>query len=71
MKQPKIITQEPKIKENPNIIEHLKTSSKLPKTIRQAEKVFQVNGTDKNSTSPLCSETKQKKKIKKTLKMKK
>ena len=58
VKQPKIITQQPKIKENPNINEHLKTSSKLPKTMRQAEKVFQVNGTDKNSTIPLYSETK-------------
>ena len=60
-----IITQQPKTIENPNIIdissftiEHLKTSRKLSKSIRQAEKVSQVSGADKNSTSPLYSETK-------------
>ena len=49
VKQSKIITQKPKTFENPNIvdiklviIEHLKTSHKLSKTIRQAEKVSQV-----------------------------
>ena len=38
--------------------EHPKTSpSKLPNTIRQAEKVSQVSGADKNSDSFLYSET--------------
>ena len=47
--QSKIIIQQPKTFENPNIvdiksviIEHPKTSHKLPKTIRQAAKVSQV-----------------------------
>ena len=60
MKQSKIITQEPKPFENPNIgdiksvtIKHPKTSRKLSKTIRQAEKVSQVG-----SNSSLYSDTK-------------
>ena len=49
VKQSKMITQEPKTFENSNIvdiksviIEHPKTSHKLSKTVRHAEKVFQV-----------------------------
>ena len=38
-----------------------KTSNKLFKTVRQAEKVFQV-ASGKNSKIPLCSETKRMKK---------
>ena len=60
IKQLKIITQQSKTK-NPSIVdiksvtkEHPKTSHKLSKTIRQAEKV----GCGKNSDSPLYSETK-------------
>ena len=59
-KQSKVIFQQPKTVENPNIvdiksvfIEHSKTSCKLSKT----EKVPQVIGVEKNSTSPLHSET--------------
>ena len=39
-------------------IEHSKTSRKLSKVIRQAEKVSEVSGTGKNFDSPLHSETK-------------
>ena len=60
VKQSKIITQQPKTFENPNIIgiklvniEHTKTSHKLSKTIRQAEKVSQVG-----SNSSLYNDTK-------------
>ena len=49
VKRSKIITQQPNSIENPNIvdvkssiIEHLKTSHKLSKTIKQAEKVSQI-----------------------------
>ena len=64
MKRSKIITQQPKTIENPNIvhmksviIEHPKTSYKLSKTLRQVEKAFQVSGAGKNFDSPLYSET--------------
>ena len=49
-KQSEIVTQQPKTFENPNIvdiksviIEHPKSSHKLSKTIRKAEKVSQVH----------------------------
>ena len=49
VKPSKISSQQPKTFENPNIadiksaiIEHPKTSHKLSKTIKQADKVFQV-----------------------------
>ena len=58
--QSKIFTYQPKNFENPNIVntksvikERPKTSHKLSKTIRQAEKVFQVV-----SNSSLYSDTK-------------
>ena len=61
----KLITQQPKTFENPNIvyresvtIEHQKTSCEFFKTVRQVEKAFQVSGADKNSNSSLYSETK-------------
>ena len=64
VKRSKIVTQQVKAIENPNIvdikaviIEHPKTSRKLSKTIRQAGNVSQEI-TDKNSNSPLDSETK-------------
>ena len=54
----KIVAQEPETFGNPNIaaiksviIEHLETSHKLYKTIRQTEKVSHVSGGDKNSAS--------------------
>ena len=57
VKQSEIITYQPKTFENPNIADiksvitkHPKTSHKLFKTIRQAEKV--------GSNSSLCSDTK-------------
>ena len=60
VKQSKIIPYQPKTFENPNtvdiksvITEHPKTSHKLPKTIRQTEKV--------DSNSPLYSDTKSEK----------
>ena len=60
IKRSKVITQQLQAIENPKIadlksaiIENLKTSHKLSKTIRQAEKVSQV-GTAKNSNSVLC-----------------
>ena len=62
--QSKLITQQPKTFENSNIvdtklviIEHPETSRKLSKTIRKAEKVFEV-GSGESSNSPLYSETK-------------
>ena len=62
-KNDKLITQQPKSLKVPNIfdiklvtVKHAKTSCTLSKTIRQDEKVFQV-GLDKNSDSPLYSET--------------
>ena len=64
VKRSRIITQQLKTSENANIvdiksviIEHPKTSCKLSKTIRQAEKVSHV-GSSKSSNSPLDSETK-------------
>ena len=64
MTQPKVIIQQPKAIESPNIvdiksvtIEHPKTSYKLSKTVRQAEKVSQV-GSGESSNSPLYSNTK-------------
>ena len=64
VKLSKIITQQPKTIENPNIvdikpvtIEHTKTSCKLSKTVRQAKTFSQAGGACKNSTSPLYSET--------------
>ena len=64
VKRSKVITQRPKTFENPNIVdikpvitEHLKTSHKLFKTMRKAEKVSQV-GSGKSSNTPLYSETK-------------
>ena len=63
MKQSKIITQQPKSIENPNIIdiksvpiEHPKTLHKLSKTIRQAKKIFRV-GAAKNPNNHFYSET--------------
>ena len=63
----KIIAQQPKAFENANIvniksvtIEHPKTSCKLSKTIKQAEKISQVSVAGKNSDSPLYSETEKK-----------
>ena len=62
--QSKLITQQPKTFKNSNIvdtklviIEHPETSRKLSKTIRKAEKVFEV-GSGRSSNSPLYSETK-------------
>ena len=62
--QSKLITQQPKTFENSNIvdtklviIEHPETSRKLSKTIRKAEKVFEV-GSGESSNSRLYSETK-------------
>ena len=64
IKRSKIVTDQPKNFENPNIvetksvpIEHPKTPRKLSTTIRQAEKVSQV-GTSKSSNNSLYSETK-------------
>ena len=58
----KIFTQQPKLMENPNIIdlksvtvEHPKTSQKVSKT-KKAKKVSQVVDADKISSSPLYSE---------------
>ena len=60
VKRSKVITQQPKAIENPNIIDvksvatkHPKTSYKLSKTTRQAKKVSQVRGAGKSSSSPL------------------
>ena len=57
VKQSKIITQQPKTFKNPNTVDiksvikkHSRTSQKLSKTIKQAEKV--------GSNSPLYSDTK-------------
>lgn len=64
MKRSEIITQQRKALENPSTIdikavtvEHPKCSRKLSKSIRQAEKVSQVSGADKNSNSSLYIET--------------
>ena len=64
VKRSKIITQKPKTVENQSIIDiesitikTFKNCHKLSKVIRQANKVSQVVGTDKNFTSPLYSET--------------
>ena len=69
IKRSKVITQQLETTENPNIIyqkpviiEHPKTSHKLCKAIRQAEKVSQVSSAGKNSDDLLYSETKDKKK---------
>lgn len=58
-----IITQQPNTLENPNFIdiksitiEHLKTSHKLHKTIRQAKEISRVIEPGKDSTIPLYSE---------------
>ena len=66
VKQSEIITQQPETVENPNIagiksviIEHPKTLHKLPKTMKQIEKVFHVSGAGINSDNPLYSETKE------------
>ena len=60
VKQSKIITYQPKTFENPNLVdiksvitEHPKTSHKLSKTIRQAEKVSHIG-----SNSSLFSDEK-------------
>ena len=61
VKQPKIFTQQPKTTENSNIIDVKSVTiehSKDLKIIRYYEKVFQVNGAGKRSTSLLYSETK-------------
>ena len=67
VKQSKLITQQPKNFENTDIvdiksviIEHRKALHNLSKTIRQAEKVSQVDSGE-ISNSPLYSEIKQKK----------
>ena len=58
VKLSKLITQQPKTINNPNIIDIIsETSCKLLKTISQAKMVSQVGGVGKNSTSPLYSET--------------
>ena len=64
-KPSKLITQQSKTLEKPDIAdiksvitEHPKTSHKLSKTIRQAEKVSQVSGADKNSDSSLYGKIK-------------
>ena len=56
IKQAEIITYQPKTFENPNIVditsiitEHPKTSHKLSKTIRQAEKVGSNSSLDSNA----------------------
>ena len=61
MKQPKMITQQPKTTENSNIIDVKSVTvehSKALKITKQTEKVFQVNGADKCSTNFLYSKTK-------------
>ena len=65
VKRSKIVAHQPKTLENPNTvdiksatIEHPKTDHKLFKTIRQAEKVSQVSGAEKKSTSPWYSHRK-------------
>ena len=65
VKRSKIVAHQPKTLENPNTvgiksatIEHPKTDHKLFKTTRQAEKVSQVSGSEKKSTSPLYSHRK-------------
>ena len=56
----KIITQQPENIENPNIIgiesgaiEHINTSRKLSKIIKQDKTFLQVVGAGKNLTTPL------------------
>ena len=60
IKRSKMITQQPKAISNPNITEiksvtteHLKTSHKLSKTIKQAKKFPQVVGAGKKCAGPL------------------
>ena len=60
VKWSKIITQQPENIENPNIIrikssaiEHINTSLKLSKIIKQDKKFLQVVGAGKNFTTPL------------------
>ena len=62
-KKSKIIGQQAKTTENPNIVDirsaiikHLKTSHKLPKSIKQAKKVSQVSGAGKDFERTLYSE---------------
>ena len=62
-KKSKIIGQQAKTIENPNIVDirsaiikHLKTSHKLPKSIKQAKKVSQVSGAGKDFERTLYSE---------------
>ena len=62
-KQSKIITQQLKAIENPNIvdvesvsIEHQKISDNLSKTVRQTEKVVQIGSGKSCPISPLYSE---------------
>ena len=61
-----MITQQPKLIKSPKIIDpksvtikHLKTSHKLPKTIKQSE----IVRSGKNQTTPLYSETTKREKI--------
>ena len=65
VKQPKITAYQPKTLENPNyvgiksvIIEYIKTSHKLSKTIKQATNLSQVTSAKKNSYSPFYNERK-------------
>ena len=64
VKRSKMISQQIKAMENPNIpdiksvtVEHTNVSRKLSKTIKQTEKVSQA-GSGKSYNSPLYSETK-------------
>ena len=64
VKRSKIITQQPKALENPNIIdieslfkEHPKTSCKLSETMKRTITISQVSGAGKNFDNPLYSET--------------
>ena len=63
VKQWKIITKERKLKKKRNIklksvnIEHPKTSYKITKTTKQAEKVSEINSSGKNFNSALYSDT--------------
>ena len=65
VKESKIIIQQPKNIESPNlvdiksvIIKHPKTLHKLSKTIRHIKNISQVSVVDKNSDGPLYSEIK-------------
>ena len=69
LKRSKIISQQPRTFENPNIvdkksftIEHPKTSRKLSQTIKQSKRVSQV-GSGKSSNSPSYNKTKKKSRI--------